>query len=517
MSIPFGDQLLRDGWLLPVTRGTAGAGPPIAVPTPSAQDLGVVTTERSLGHSGIRDALVSAVDTASRRVFVASWLLSDAPVVDALCRAAQRMKGGVYVITALAKQLHVEYPDGLDAEEEGDRASKTQQHLEQLRRLADAGVWLRSAEDVHLKLCVVDDAVAVLPSANLTPEALDKNPENGLVIRESSVVREYGRFFAHLFDEGCTQESPPGSQTELRTPARVTPSTWMPLSANGALVPVVTYRSHENSILKAALEVITSAREELVLSTYSIDGISGTPLGDAIKTAIGRLKRVTLLVRSRNHVREQRLALALFAAPDRRRRIVHVYGHPYTHAKLIAADGRRALLWSGNLEWRFGWTNGVELGVDVRDAAVASALRDHVLRIANEHPMELVVRPSLQQAAASGRQAPLTGDWTLELPAGVTDADWNAVTDGVRNEVVAIGFIRPKQILRIGNELLLDVNIDEDQRRLLVARIGRTKGTGPAYVRFFSRGTLSVVESRNMNDGGSSRGGFRSHARVRRP
>ncbi|MCX7063056.1 MAG: hypothetical protein NT024_00470, partial [Proteobacteria bacterium] len=49
----------------------------------------------------VRDALISLIDSASERVFLCSFLLGGEAVRDALRRAVQRLRGHVYVITAL--------------------------------------------------------------------------------------------------------------------------------------------------------------------------------------------------------------------------------------------------------------------------------------------------------------------------------------------------------------------------------------------------------------------------------
>ncbi len=65
-----------------------------------AGDYRIVGTYKGSG-APIRDALLEMLERARRRVFVASFVIGDDAVVEALARTAEHLKGGVYVISAL--------------------------------------------------------------------------------------------------------------------------------------------------------------------------------------------------------------------------------------------------------------------------------------------------------------------------------------------------------------------------------------------------------------------------------
>src|SRR5205085_2884656 len=68
----------------------------------------------------IRTELEAMIVEARRKVFIASFLLGDAALLDALAATASRLLGGVYVITQLDEQRLAkglqELADGGDAE-----------------------------------------------------------------------------------------------------------------------------------------------------------------------------------------------------------------------------------------------------------------------------------------------------------------------------------------------------------------------------------------------------------------
>ncbi len=101
-------------------------------------------------------------------------------------------------------------------------------------------------------------------------------------------------------------------------------------------------------------------------------GMESHPVGMALARALARGVRIELLVQPRNHIDAQRASLAWLVAlaPGR----VTLHGHRRTHTKSIVADREVVLLWTGNLDGRHGWDDGIEVGVVVEDAGVAGAV-----------------------------------------------------------------------------------------------------------------------------------------------
>src|SRR4051812_13080244 len=92
----------------------------VFVPAPSAQprphrihetkraDIVHVSTDDLTRTAHIRRALIEQIADAKQKVLFCSFLFADEEIVRALCEAAERLHGGVYVLTALGKHLRAE-------------------------------------------------------------------------------------------------------------------------------------------------------------------------------------------------------------------------------------------------------------------------------------------------------------------------------------------------------------------------------------------------------------------------
>ncbi|MBK6575950.1 MAG: phospholipase D family protein [Sandaracinaceae bacterium] len=436
-------------------------------------DILHVSTDDLTRTSHIRNALIEQISEAKHKVLFCSFLFADDEVVRALCDAAERLLGGVYVLTALGKHLRAEVLE-LDADVDANTAKlqdRAKRHEDHLQRLAHAGVWLRSAEDCHAKFCVVDDEIAVVTSANATQEAYESNPEDGLVLGEPRAAREYGRLFAHVWQYLSTLESTPGARLDVHSLGAPRVPSWRALEGVGHVRPVTTLRRHETSLLGAAIEVIDRANDHLSIATYSFMGMEGHPIGAALGRAIARNVRVDLLVQPRNHVEAQRVSLAWLVglAPDR----VHLHGHRRTHTKSIVADGEVVLRGTGNLESKHGWDNGIEVGVIVEDAGVASAVAAWTGDVMRRATHAALLAPSARELVEAGQPSALAGAWTLRLSPGVSLAH---TVNALSRNAVELLEVPGGLVLRCADELLLDVRIHEPSRTLEMLRARSVQG-----------------------------------------
>jgi hypothetical protein len=121
--------------------------------------------------TGIRDELVNAVAMSSRRVELASPFLS-APVADSLALA---------LLSSTAPRVRL--LTCLDPRAVAVGALS----LEGIASMMRAGVEVRTLSDLHAKVILVDDALAVVGSGNLTGKGLGGGPgdnvELGVVLR----------------------------------------------------------------------------------------------------------------------------------------------------------------------------------------------------------------------------------------------------------------------------------------------------------------------------------------------
>lgn len=466
-SIHLGDQRVDGIVFVPAA---APAPAPHRIHDTGRTDVTHVSTDDVARIAHIRRLLVEQISAAQQKVLFCSFLFADEDIVRALCDAAERLHGGVYVLTALGKHLRAEV---LEPDSDLDVATvklqeRARRHEDHLRRLAHAGVWLRSTEDCHAKFCVIDDAGVVITSANATQEAYESNPEDALFVHDRMAGRELGRLFSYVWQHLATLESTPGTLLDVHSlpPRRALP--WRPLAPSGDINVVATLRKEEGSLLQAAVDVIDTARSRLEIASYSLIGMENHPVGAALMRAAGRGVTINLLLQPRNHLDAQRATCAWLVglAPDR----VRLHGHRRTHTKSIVADRRVALIWTGNLEAAHGWESGIEVGLRIEDAGVASAIAAWTTDVTHRCTHAALVSPTVRELVQRGQLQALTGEWLLRLPSGTSLDRISAVLERTPLEVLEQS---GGTVLRCGRELVMDVRIDEGSRRIDGQRVRR--------------------------------------------
>jgi hypothetical protein len=194
-----------------------------------------------------------------------------------------------------------------------------------------------------------------------------------------------------------------------------------PLRVGRGVGPVWT-SDREPAILQTIHHLIDHADRDLLLATFSLNGLSDDPdlLHEPLRAAIGRGVRVRLLARSRNFAATRTEAAALADLG------VEVYGDDRTHAKCVIADARAGALFSANFDAEHGLYGGVEMGVRLDgEPALTDALHffDHCIAHA---PQTLVRDPDHQRAdRALVSQTLSPWPWPTDIPVRCGDHDWN--------------------------------------------------------------------------------------------
>lgn len=474
-------------------------------------DVVHASTDDTTRSAHIRRMLLDRIVGAQRKIFFCSYLFADDEIVRALCAASERLRGGVYVLTALGKHLKAEviendFEDEIHDAKLRDRAVRHEGHLQ---ALADAGVWLRSAEDCHAKFIVVDDGSTVVTSANATQEAYESNPEDALAVEDAHAARELGRLFAYVWRHLTTLESTPGARLDVHSLNPGRPQPWRPLAAGGAIRPVATLRDHEESLQRAAIELIDGARRHIRAATYSFIGMERHPVGAALARAVAREVEIDLLVQPRNHLAAQRATCAWLAslAPER----VHLHGHRRTHTKSLVADAERALIWTGNLEAAHGWNNGIEVGLRVDDVGVATAIAGWTSDVSGRATHLALTSPTVGDLVGAGQPCAMTGAWTLELPAGVSAERVGASFERRPVELLEQG---RTLVLCCDDEVVLDVTVRDGEHRIVGDRIrGRDGLSGLRSRGWLSDCVLRIVSGPEVQE--RPRGGEQGRRRKK--
>lgn len=377
------------------------------------------------GVSTIQDELIAMIDGAREKVFVATLYLGDAGVREALVRAADRLRGGVYVVAALDNK-------GLDkAINETDDITDVDKQIEyrNFKEITTRGIYVRGYPGLHAKYVVVDDAVALVSSANLATRAFHETGENGVVVTAQPDVRRLATLFTRLWAHSTFDLPPNRTESPVKHRDAGRAPRLPEVTGNG---PLWTFEP-EMTVLSAMREVIDSARSDLVLATYSLLGIAhrlsadkpARPelLLDPVRAAVDRGVDVRMLLRGRNIGDATRREAATFADAG-----VRIVPDRLNHAKGVIADATRGALFSANFVPHMGLLGGVEVGMRLDDTPALAEASRYFAHAMAEADLDFVRDPTVAELAI-GMYAESLTTWSHPAPLEVTarPADWSAL------------------------------------------------------------------------------------------
>lgn len=307
------------------------------------------------GHSDILPELLELIDSAEHRVFCCSFLLGSKSLQYALIRAASRLKGHVYVLTALdEKKLAAGLGDDIDSDS---------LHRSKLafQPLCYNGVYARGVADVHAKFCIVDDQRALLGSPNFDPNGLaDHGQQSGevAIVVDGDRSEHLARLFRHLWTEVAEIEAMPSPvEYQLSDVKMMKTRERIEAPPAGDGMPFWTGFG-STGVLDQVRWTAEQAKDKLCLAAYSIRDLEtsdASSLSDAISAAAKRGVDVQLYLRSQARNLEHLTHLVSAG--------VRVRADRFNHAKWAIADGQLASIFSANFDGIHGLTNGCETGI----------------------------------------------------------------------------------------------------------------------------------------------------------
>jgi phosphatidylserine/phosphatidylglycerophosphate/cardiolipin synthase-like enzyme len=380
--------------------------------------------------TSIKKAAIELIRGARRKIFLASFRIGDRDLLDALFAAVDRLHGGVYIITSWTESSMRRDLSSIEDVDDIDIATQKKQFDALTRR----GIALRGHEDCHAKFLVVDDTAALVSSANLETSALADTPrrlatgESGVVFTNPTEAGRLARFFTRLWYSGCTWEALPGTEYALRRREPSASPIPPPKLADGPGV-IWTHGNgadSERGILGALHDVIARAERELLLATFSLDGIRERPellLNPLRRAMANRDLDVRLLVRSRNHLSAHRADATALADLG-----VTIHGDSKTHAKAAIADGRHGALFSANFDASHGLFGDVEVGVRLDGQPALTEARRYLHHAMAHADLTFASRPTQRELdrrlGAAWRQPWPYGD---RIPVVASEAHWQAL------------------------------------------------------------------------------------------
>ena len=331
----------------------------------------------------LRRRLISTIEDAQGTVCLASFLIADPEIVKELLRASRR-GCRVYLLTASETQLLREPREDTEFDQQ-----RREEHVQLLRELAGR-VLVRSSDSFHSKFLLTDPVSTnprgFLLTANLTTEALTRNPELAVELEKSEVHDLFREFLIGFWEE---------SQNELLSPDRL--GTVRPWEGNRQWsVPRVVLSTTKNiqTIRECMMNLIEQAESQVMLSTFGID--SKHPVTQRILKAAKDGKRIRILARPRPN------KTTMNALVDLARAGAEVRGHPWLHAKSLIVDhdgSWNGMVMTSNVESR-GLDEGFESGVHLVGKS-AEDLRQVLEAWWREIPVELSVKARLGDVEGS--------------------------------------------------------------------------------------------------------------------
>jgi phosphatidylserine/phosphatidylglycerophosphate/cardiolipin synthase-like enzyme len=321
----------------------------------------------------IKEAALEVIDSAERKVFLASFLLGDTELLDALYRAAGRLGGGVYVVSALDDDSLRRGLAETEADEDPD-AAYLKAHNKRFEDMTQRGIAVRGHDNFHAKFVVADDRVALVSSANLETRAFETTGENGAFVTDPAETQRLGRFFARLW-ASCVFEMPPGQAHSVQPRQPTEPPCLVPVPPVAPGNSLIWTYPGEHLILQTLHDIIRRAEHKLLLASFGLTGLTEHPglLIEPLRQAIeAHRPEVSILVRARNNIPGHRRDAAELAKLDG----VTIYGDSLNHAKGAIADDTYGALFSANFDAKHGLDSGVEVGLRLdRSSALSEAIR----------------------------------------------------------------------------------------------------------------------------------------------
>jgi phosphatidylserine/phosphatidylglycerophosphate/cardiolipin synthase-like enzyme len=376
----------------------------------------------------LRDGVLELVRAARHKIFVTSFILGDQALAAELISAAERLTGGVYVISELSEaSLRRGLARLEEIHERGEKITeKVEVEKKRFMSLTRNGVAVRGHENCHAKFMVVDDVMAWVGSANLETRAFTEGGEVGVIISDPVEVDRLARLFARMWLAGSRYHLPAADDYSVQN--REGTCTVAVPRPPGRAPSLIWTDENDKSLLTAVQKVIGAARQELLLASYSLDGMKGRPdlLFHPVAKAVARGVEVTMLVRALNkRDRHRRDAAELHDLG------VRLLADRYNHAKAAVADnGATGALFSANFDAEHGLDPGSGLEIGARlDGTAALADLTRYLRHALANADHEFVRRPLQRQVNDAKVFGASRAWPLpsEIRVRAAPEDWSAL------------------------------------------------------------------------------------------
>ena len=334
-----------------------------------------------------------------------NFLLQDEDVVNSLLAASKRLSGHVYILTTLKAQ---DFASAGEKEEDGGEDFET--HIKSVQRITANGLPVKARSDCHAKFMTVDDARAIVTSANAVPTCYGNvprrqggtrsaNPENGVLINIRFEVARLANFFRAMWRDGFNYYVSPDPEVfeihQIEKAARQVNSREPEQPSSDG--EVLWTAPSDPRLLHRFIRMIQEAQKKVSISTYVIKGMDNHALGEAICDVADRGVRFDILVRGMNNRDDHRkqcyrLSHALGANG-------RILGDYWNHSKAVVVDSREAMVLSANMDAQHGLDNGIEVGFYSFQRRFVKAVELYLDRLTSEAAFEMACDLTQDQVA----------------------------------------------------------------------------------------------------------------------
>ncbi len=146
----------------------------------------VVTTPNEASNT-VYGEISRELSKAQQEILISSpWITHIVNELSSLKKKDDQKKINIKIITRLIKE---DVDNGIT-------------DLNKLRALEDIGAEIRYNNDLHAKMVIIDNSVAIISSANLTKKGLlSVNYEAGICLRDKNMVNKVAQFFNDIWKE----------------------------------------------------------------------------------------------------------------------------------------------------------------------------------------------------------------------------------------------------------------------------------------------------------------------------
>jgi hypothetical protein len=354
--------------------------------------------------TSIEDKLINSIKTAKSKIFISTWLLNSDKIKDALLHASKRLKGHIYIISAIEQNyFHYRYSDDEEDYEEYNFAT-----LEALKGKNEdqVAVEIRGHKNAHAKFAIIDDEKVILTSANFTHSSLEltgnqrfhKN-EVGLYIKDKNFVKNLSSFFKILYMQNSQahllfQESP-----LIRTPLYImnkrdfskeilqySNSTTLKRFSTGYFFiwtlpdDISALNLEKNLIESSILKIIEDEKDLLNLCSFSWKVEKESLVWNCLtKKLENKTFQCNLII---NKPKNGDVNEALIYLKEHYSNF-NLFYHPQLHAKFILSK-KAWLLCTANFDMEYGLKNSIDVGILSNNPTINTNLSDFFLQMKTE-------------------------------------------------------------------------------------------------------------------------------------